>query len=170
MAKKSGIEQRTKQFLSNDVEEIESRQKGLALMRYLSPDLEPHPDDSKFIAEKKSQLATYLEICEKADIKAGAMGSYRAMGITKQIFSNWLKGRDGAEKQRLAESIKSFFGGLRENQALEGQVNPAVAIFYHKNFDGMADFQKDDMETEDSLGAEISTTELAEKYKDILEE
>lgn len=132
--------------------------------------LNPHDDDPPDLAEYRARLANYIEACKAAGVKAGNCGAYAAMGVSRMAISKWANGKSGAQKQAFAQGIKAMFGMLRETLAQEGFVNPAVAIFWAKNFDDMSDNVVVQAPPESPLGDGLSSQDIADKYKDILED
>lgn len=144
-------------------------QKCLALLQITCANtLAENVNDSTEIAEYRRKLADYIEICKLAKVKAGNLGAYAAMGVTKSQISHWKRGESGAEKQNFALQVTQLFSAFRESLSQEGYISPPVAIFWAKNFDGLSDAPKEAETQSDALGEGISSKEIADKYKDII--
>lgn len=83
-------------------------------------------------------LRQYLELTAEYDLPIGNMNCYAAMGIDSGTASQWYNG-ENAERRELITQVKKICAAARELSAQTGLINPVLAIFYSKNFDGMRD-------------------------------
>ena len=114
----------------------------------------------------------YLELAAREGQKIGNMTAYLAMGVDHKTVEQWFRGEargSDPRYRRLAEYVKAICASHREMLAMDGQIHPAMSIFWQKNYDGMNDegilriAQSDPFEVR-------STDEIKEKYKDLVEE
>lgn len=93
----------------------------------------------------EAAIQGYIEMCIKRGIRPGNLGMYAVLGLDKREVSNELTGRTHKLSPAVLDSIKKgkrILGTYREGLALSGKLNPATAIFWGKNFDGMEDETK----------------------------
>lgn len=115
----------------------------------------------------------YLEMSAKEGQKIGNMTAYLAMGVDRKTIENWLHGDrrgDDPRFKQLAVTVKAVCAAHREQMALAGAVHPALSIFWQKNFDGFSDDGIFRVEMVNPMGEVKDTTEIKEKYKDLIEE
>ena len=126
----------------------------------------------KDVEDMRARFYQYLALCESCNMKVGNMNAYSAMGILKQIADDWRDGRHGStpERKRLIQEVNSVCTGYREQLIGDGQINPVTGIFWQKNYDGLRDIQSHEVAPIDPLGEKRSAKEIAEQYKDIIDE
>ena len=116
-------------------------------MREITPDcpikvFKSSQNPERQLAEANRRFEKYLECCAKYDVKVSNKGAYMAIGIDDSDVGYILNG--GAEKSAIynfLKSVKAYCSMYRENLMADGKLNPAVGIFWQKNYDGMRDTQ-----------------------------
>lgn len=128
--------------------------------------------NTKDVEDMRMRFYQYLMLCDACNMKIGNMNAYSAMGIVKQQATAWRNGGLGysPERKRLIEEVDSVCAGYREQLIADGQVNPITGIFWQKNYDGLRDVQSHEVGPIDPLGEKRSAREIAEQYKDIIDE
>ncbi len=123
------------------------------------------PDDLR------RRFYAYLELCARCKMKIGNLQAYASMGIAYRTAQSWASGERGSpEHRKLMQEVTSICAASRENLVQAGQLNPVIGIFYGKNFDHLQDQTEHVVNHVDPLGELVSGRDLAEKYKDIIEE
>lgn len=128
--------------------------------------------DIKDTEDLRKRFYCYCRLAEECDVRIGNMQAYASMGITWQTARNWKNGGYGStpERARLINEIEAVCSGMRETLAASAKINPVLAIFWEKNFDGMRDVTEHVAYTGDPLGDKQTPDQIAEKYQDIIEE
>ena len=128
--------------------------------------------DIKNVSDMRNRFYQYVQLCALTDMKLGNMNAYSAMGILAQHAFMWKSGGCGStpERKALIEEVDSICSGSREIYAQDSQINPVLAIFYHKNYDGLRDISSHEIAPMDLLGDKQTPDQIAEKYKDIIDE
>lgn len=128
--------------------------------------------DIKNTQDLRNRFYCYCRLAEECDVRIGNMQAYAAMGITWQTASNWRKGGPGStpERRQLIQEVENVCSGMREILASSAKINPVLAIFWAKNYDGMRDVQEHVVAPGDPLGDKQDPDQIAEKYQDIIEE
>lgn len=126
----------------------------------------------KDVNDMRNRFYQYVQLCALTDMKLGNMNAYSAMGILAPSAWAWKNGGAGStpERKALIEEVDSICSGSREIYAQDSQINPVLAIFYHKNYDGLRDIQSHEVAPMDLLGDKQTPEQIAEKYKDIIED
>lgn len=126
----------------------------------------------KNVDDLRRRFYQYIALCEATNMKVGNMNAYSAMGISHRTAYNWLYGLSGStpERQELIVEVDSVCSGYREQLIADQQINPVTGIFWQKNFDGLRDVQEHSFSTTDPLGDKRSAAEIAEQYKDIIDD
>lgn len=122
--------------------------------------------------DMRKRFYAYLALCDACSMKVGNMNAYAAMGIITQYAWQWKHGGFGStpERKALIEEVDSVCAGYREQLIGDGQLNPVTGIFWQKNYDGLRDIQSHEVAPMDPLGEKRSAKEIAEQYKDIIDE
>lgn len=120
----------------------------------------------------RKRFYCYCRLCEECDMRIGNMQAYAAMGITRHMASQWRNGGLGStpERQELIREVDGICSGMREMLAASSKINPVLAIFWQKNFDGLRDVTEHTIAPGDPLGDRQTPQEIAEKYQDIIED
>lgn len=128
--------------------------------------------DIKNVEDMRNRFYQYVQLCALTDMKLGNMNAYSAMGISQAQAWQWKAGANGStpERKALIEEVDSICSGSREIYAQDSQINPVLAIFYHKNYDGLRDIQSHEVAPMDLLGDKQTPEQIAEKYKDIIDD
>lgn len=117
----------------------------------------------------RRRFYTYCALSEACGMRVGNMNAYHAMGISCQTAYFWKSGANGStpERRKLIEEVDMVCSGSREMLAAMGQINPVLAIFWQKNYDGLRDVQEHSVYQGDPLGEKRSAAEIAEQYSDL---
>ena len=126
----------------------------------------------KDVEDMRRRFYAYLTLCDACSMKVGNLNAYSSMGILAQHAWSWKNGTNGAtpERKALIEEVDSVCAGYREQLIGDGQINPVTGIFWQKNYDGLRDIQSHEVAPMDPLGEKRSAKEIAEQYKDIIDE
>lgn len=126
----------------------------------------------KDVNDLRKRFYTYCALAEACNMRIGNMNAYNAMGITFATASEWRRGGSGAtaERRQLIREVDAVCSGTREMLAGTQQINPVLAIFWQKNFDGLRDVQDHVVSAGDPLGDRQTPEQIQEKYQDIIEE
>ena len=116
------------------------------------------------VDEMERRFMNYLKYCQSYDIKIGNLAAYNAIGITLQIAERWANDFTNPRRREFIIKVKSICGLVRELMAQDSEINPAIAIFYGKNHDGLKDQTERVTITKDPLGSGASTKELERRY------
>lgn len=127
--------------------------------------------DKKNVPDLYNRFFAYLGYCAEHGVIPNNMNAYFAIGVSKQDISGWKNGTFGTQEQRrFAEDISQFFASIHEQAGGEGIVNPILSIYWSKAHDGMIEASKVEVVNTDPLGEKQSSSEIAQKYADILPE
>ena len=126
--------------------------------------------DKKNVPDLYQRFYRYLAYCAEHGIIPNNMNAYFAIGIVRQDISAWKAGTRTQEHKQFAEDITQFFASIHEQAGGEGIVNPILSIYWSKAHDGMIEAQKVEVVNTDPLGEKQSSSEIAQKYADILPE
>lgn len=126
--------------------------------------------DKKNVPDLYNRFYLYLAYCAEHGIIPNNMNAYFAIGIVRQDVSAWKAGTRTQEHKQFAEDITQFFASIHEQAGGEGIVNPILSIYWSKAHDGMIEAQKLEVVNTDPLGEKQSSSEIAQKYADILPE
>lgn len=126
----------------------------------------------KDVNDMRKRFYTYCSLAEACNMRIGNMNAYNSMGINKELAANWKYGRYGstAERRQLIQEVDAVCSGTREMLAGSQQINPVLAIFWQKNYDGLRDVQDHVVSAGDPLGDRQTPEQIQEKYQDIIEE
>ena len=126
----------------------------------------------KDVEDMRRRFYQYIALCEATNMKVGNMNAYSAMGIWNRQAYDWLYGLHGStpERRALIAEVNSVCTGYREQLIADQQINPITGIFWQKNYDGLRDIQEHSFSTTDPLGDKRSAAEIAEQYKDIIDD
>lgn len=114
----------------------------------------------------------YVQFCMQNDVQVTNLGAYQAMGINDTQMKNWSSGKTNSKDPRfkeLADEVLGFCSAYREMVMSEGKINPVLGIWWQKVYDKYTDVVKPDAEAPKLLGENVSSGEIAEKYKNIPE-
>lgn len=128
--------------------------------------------DLKNTEDLRKRFYCYCRLAEECDVRIGNMQAYSAMGISWNTAKNWKSGGPGStpERAKLIQEVEAVCTGMRETLAASSKINPVLAIFWSKNYDGMRDVTEHVAYNGDPLGDRQTPQEIAEKYQDIIED
>ena len=128
--------------------------------------------DDKDMNSMRKCFYAFCALAEATNMKVGNMTAYAAMGINTSTANNWRKGGPGStpERRQLIEEVCAVCGATREMLGASGAINPVLTIFWQKNWDGFRDVTEHVAYQGDPLGDKQTPNEIAEKYKDIIDE
>ena len=126
----------------------------------------------KDVNDMRNRFYLYCALSERVGMRLGNMNAYHAMGISFNVASQWRTGGMGsnAERRELIAEVDAICSGTREMLAGMQQINPVLAIFWQKNYDGLKDVQEHVVAAGDPLGDKQTREQIQEKYQDIIEE
>lgn len=129
------------------------------------------PDLSNCMEVKKA-IDYYFESCLSKGLRPGNMGLYTALGLERREALNLMQGRikKNVSQESLAY-IKKACKALslyRESLGSQGKLNPATLIFWQKNYDGLEDVQRIDIDANNQPKPEKSTEEIKKELVDNL--
>jgi len=112
----------------------------------------------------------YLEFCYEHNVNITNSSAYMACGISKQTVSAWSLGMYRAahdpEYKKFAQYVQQMCGINREQMMVDGKLNPIVAIWHQKNYDGFTDRPPELTAPEDET-EDPTVSEIAQKYANI---
>jgi hypothetical protein len=117
-------------------------------------------------------LFEYLELCRKYNVKLSNLGAYNACGLSRENITQWATGKKrkgNPEYAKFANFVRSICAQYRETLMIEGKVSPIIGIWWQKNFDHFSDNPVPYLDTVDE-NEELTSAEIAEKYKDMPDE
>lgn len=126
----------------------------------------PLPDLSN-AKEVEKAIKDYFNTCLSKGLRPGNLGLYAALGLDKRQVNDMLNGRIrlNASPQTigLLKKACAHLTEFREMLGSSGKLNPAVLIFWQKNFDNLSDIQQIDLnpvsmtatKTPEEIAAEI---------------
>lgn len=163
----AALEQRRKASEAHALKKYENHERleFLAEVAKLSAEVIPNDPDSMLIAFNK-----YIMLAAERGQAIGNMTAYMAMHTNHFVMRNWYLREDRKNDPRcyqLAAYVHAVCAAYREQAASDGHINPILAIFWQKNFDGLTNEDRLFVEERDPLGNIKDTKEIAEKYKDI---
>lgn len=121
--------------------------------------------DRRDISALENRFGQYVAFCIENDIKPGNLACYAALGITKQIASDWENGVYGSSAHKdFIKKVKLFCGMNREFLMQDGKVNYITGIFWQKNYDGLKDVQDVVLTPNNPLGDIVDPEELKRRY------
>ena len=94
-------------------------------------------DDEAF----EKRIVEYFEFCEEKELRPTREGFCAACGIGKPIYDAWQRGEMGISERRKQSMarVEGVLLALLTEWSLNGNVNPAIAIFNLKNNYGFKD-------------------------------
>lgn len=113
----------------------------------------------------ENRINEYIQHCIEFDIKPTTATCALAIGVSRQTFNNWGRGR--YRKDTHFASIKKaydFMGSLMEEYMVNGKINPVTGIFLMKNNNGYSDQQEVVLTPNNPLGDSTPPEDLQEKY------
>ena len=128
--------------------------------------------DDKDMNSMRKCFYAFCALAEATNMKVGNMTAYTAMGISQSTARSWRTGGTGStpERRELMQEIDAVCAATREMLGASGAINPVLTIFWQKNWDGFRDVTEHVAYQGDPLGEKQSPNEIAEKYKDIIDE
>ncbi len=120
--------------------------------------------DHTDVDEMERRFYNYLKYCQSFDLKVGNLGAYNAIGITKHTADRWANDFTNVRRREFILKVQSMCGVIRELMAQDSEINPAIGIFYGKNYDGLKDQTERVTVNQDPLGSGASRKELERRY------
>lgn len=127
--------------------------------------------DTSDPVQVEHRIYEYFESCYENDRKPNMVGLANWLGVNRDTLQSWKRGecRNSTHSALIQKAIS-----LMEEQwvdyMMNGKVNPASGIFLGKNFYQYKDVIDIKPVAPDPMGEQVSAKELADKYKDIIEE
>lgn len=110
----------------------------------------------------------YLVLCAQSNMKVSNLMAYMACGLDYNKVSNWATGksrRKQPEYQQFAVQLKDLCAAYREQISVEGKLNPVLAIWHQKVYDG---YREDALpELAEETERESTSDSIAARYSDL---
>lgn len=120
--------------LTRDIKEIFKRDVS-------RPAIDLHNEDSV-----TNCIIEYFDDCERVGKRPANMGLYRALGVSRQDINNAIM---GYSKRKISPTcldiIKKalqLISEYREQLGMQGKLHPTTMIFWQKNYDGLEDYTR----------------------------
>lgn len=117
-------------------------------------------------------LDQYLNLCKMLNLNVTNMNAYAACGLTRFDIRDWLAGirrKHDPRYKQFALHITRICSQYRETMMAEGKLSPITGIWWQKNYDHFEDQPKYLLPESDDHD-ELTSAEIAEKYKNIPDE
>ncbi len=129
----------------------------------------PDLSDSKQV---EYAINNYFTNCINKGLRPGNLGLYASLGLDKRQVFELIHGRitKGAsvDSIELIKKACKTLSSIREMLGSQGKLNPATLIFWQKNFDGLEDVQRIDIDANTQPKPEKSTEEIKKELVDNL--
>ena len=137
-----------------------------------------HHDDPDLSNPKEveNSINFYFQNCINKGLRPGNMGLYAAIGMTKNEVKDLLSGRQKSFNGKQASPaiiplIKKACKAMslyRESLGSQGKLSPPVLIFWQKNFDGLEDVQRIDIDANTAPKEDKSPEQIKRELVDNL--
>ena len=120
-----------------------------------------------------SSLQQYVALCTTAGMPMLVKTCNLALGVNGQTMTKWKNGTQRSNDPRykqFAELCEAVVGAGIEAAAAAGSVDRILTIWWQKAYFNMAESTGIQPDNEDPLGEKQSSSEIAQKYADILPE
>lgn len=129
------------------------------------------PIDISDAQQVENRIYEYFTFCAENDRKPSMVGMANWIGVSKDTVREWKLGNvrnetHAAPVQKALNILEELWVDYMQN----GKINPASGIFLAKNMFQYKDVIDIKPVAPDPLGEQVSAKELADKYKDIIEE
>lgn len=121
--------------------------------------LAPHDVD-----EMERRFANYMALCAEYGKKPGNLACYLALGIATSQVTKWARDNTDVRRRDFIMKVKGVMGAIREELGADGEIPPALAIFFHSNYDGLQDVRNIQVAPAANDSAEVDAGALADKY------
>lgn len=118
-------------------------------------------------------LYEYFHLCMSKGFNVTNAGALASCGLSTKSFRDIMNGRTHVKDHRYKEFcqfLQACCAEYREMQMASGNLNPIVGIWWQKVYDNYTDKMNDITDSIGALGEQKSAQEIAEKYKDIIED
>ena len=123
------------------------------------------PLDHHDVPEMERRFRRYVEKCNEYDMKVGNMAAYMAIGITKDMATDWENHpHRNPNRAIFIKNVRQFCAVCRENLMADGKVNVVTGLFWQKNYDGLKDQQEVVLTPNNPMGDQIDAESLRNKY------
>lgn len=164
------IQEDGKEYLAGSFD-VEAGSKGALVAHIMhTMDIAKHTDQTN-IDSLLNGLQEYLALCAKTNINVTNTSMYAALGLSSDTVSNWASGKVRAADPRFREFallLRRICAQYREVAASQGQLNPTLAIWWQKNYDGFQDAPIPQKADTSAMDQPVNPEEIAEKYKHLL--
>ena len=144
------------------------------LTRYALKIFEHEKPDLNNPEEVRQSILEYFSYCDINGIRPANLGVYAYLGMSKQDVSDVLRGANKSKVNPacvdLLKKCKVALSSYREGLAMNGKVNPVTALFWAKNFDGMADTQTIEIQTDRTDAMQLTQEDINKRipvYSDV---
>ena len=115
--------------------------------------------------EVKKAIDNYFGNCISKGLRPGNLGLYAVLGLDRRQVFEMVNGRitKGANRKSIEHLKKAqkAMSAYRESLGAQGKLNPATLIFWQKNFDGLEDVQRVELDANAAPKAENSPEDIA---------
>lgn len=105
------------------------------------PAIDLHNEDSV-----TNCIIEYFDDCERVGKRPANMGLYRALGVSRQDINNAIMGYSRRKiSPNCLDIIKKalqLISEYREQLGMQGKLHPTTMIFWQKNYDGLEDYTR----------------------------
>lgn len=118
-------------------------------------------------------LHKYFKMCAERGLHITQQGAFHSVGMSKRIVDAMLNGVSYNKDPRykaFAEYLYQCCSEYREMQMANGKIHPVTGIFWQKIYDNYVEPKNNVNEAHDALGEVKSSSEILEKYKDIIDD
>ena len=139
------------------------------LTRHALEVFESTPPDLHNPDEVRQAIQNYFASCDRHGVRPANLGLYATLGLSKQDVSDAIAGKNKSKVSPecidLLKKAKLTLSTYRESLAMSGKLNPVTAIFWAKNYDGMADVQQIEVTAQPGAQATLSPEEIARQIE-----
>lgn len=135
------------------------------LCRYALGIFESKEPDLHNPEEVEQAISGYFQNCISNGLRPGNLGLYASLGINKNQAYNLIHGltpkKASSKSVDLLKKAVKAMSAYREMLGAQGKLNPATLIFWQKNFDGLEDIQRVELDANAAPKAEKTPEEIA---------
>ena len=117
----------------------------------------------------QAAIIRYFQTCQEHGTRPGNLGLYAALGMSRQDYNDVLRGKNKSkvspECLDMMKKATRAVGVYREGLALEGKINPVTYIFMGKNYDGLEDQSRIQVEASTGPAAGMTPEEIARQIE-----
>lgn len=120
----------------------------------------------------QQRIEDYFRFCIENDMKVGQEGLCLALGITRDTWLTWAKGKyRGETHSGIVKRANQILRAMWEQYMNSGKINPVAGIFLAKNHFGYQDKTEIEVTPRNPITDGLPNSEqIAEKYKALPED